>query len=135
MSRPPRPSPPSLTALMLGQLPTAVINAALRLALPEGNVHFSIRAQQHARKKHPADFRVCLRHIQQIVATPSFVGRGPHQTEGFELVSEIQQGQAIVLVAIRMQPDASGQYGVASTYLIDRNKFERRVRKGFLKAV
>lgn len=135
MSKSPRPSPPDLKALTLGRLPIAIINPALGLALPAGDVHFSVRAQRHAYQRHPNDFLVCLKHIQQIVTTPEFVGRGPNQADGFELVSEIQQGKAIVLVAIKLQPDASGQYGVASTYSIDRDKFQRRIRKGFLKAV
>jgi hypothetical protein len=35
--------------------------------------------------------------------------------------------------AIKIRPDYVGRYIVASTYLIDRNKLERRVRKRFLK--
>lgn len=38
-------------------------------------------------------------------------------------------------MAIKARPDAAGRYIVASTYVIDGAKLERRIRKGFLKPV
>ena len=96
-------------------------------------VHFSVRAQAHARDRHPAEFSECLGHIGRIIGAPDYVGQGPSQPDGFELVGQANYGWHIVLVAIKLRPDAQGRYIVASTYLIDRDKLERRVRKGFLK--
>jgi hypothetical protein len=130
-----RPKRLRIKSLDLGSLPADRINGALGLNLAAGVVHFSIRAQQHAMDNHADEFALCLRHIERIVVTPDYIGQGPGQTDGFELVGEAHQDQAIILVAIKVRPDAAGRYIVASTYLIDRNKLERRIRKGFLKPV
>lgn len=116
----------------MGHLPAEQINQILGLNLTASIVHFSLRAQQHAYERHPEDFALCLRHIAQIVAKPDFVGRGPHQSDGFELIGTIRQESAIILVAIKLRPDGAGRYIVASTYSIDRSKLERRLRKGFI---
>lgn len=121
-----------LVPLDLGPLPAQQINQILSLSLESGCVRFSTMAQQHAYERHPEDFALCLRHIAQIVAKPDFVGRGPHQSDGFELIGTIRQENAIILVAIKLRPDRAGRYIVASTYSIDRSKLERRLRKGFI---
>jgi hypothetical protein len=54
-------------------------------------------------------------------------------TDGFELIGEAREDQAIILIAIKINRDRAGRYIVASTYTIDRNKLQRRVRKRFLK--
>lgn len=119
----------------VGPLPTAVIRRALRLELMEGAVHFSRRAQAHAWERHPDDFALCLNAMREVVASPDYVGRGPHQKDGFELIGEVACGGALVLVAVKLRPDASGRYAVSSTYVIDRNKLARRLRKGFASRV
>ncbi len=64
---------------------------------------------------------------------PDYIGQAPGQNDGFELIGEIPHEQAIILVAIKLRVDRAGRYIVASTYPIDRNKLERRLRKGFIK--
>jgi hypothetical protein len=127
------PGHPRLKALDLGPLPATHINRALGLSLVPAKVHFSVRAQLHALQRHPDNFTICMRHIASIVAKPDYAGQSPGQSDGFELIGEAHQDQALVLVAINISRDQAGRYIVASTYLIDRNKLERRVRKRFLK--
>lgn len=122
-----------LVALDLGPLPVAKINAVLGASLTAADAHFSIRAQSHSRTRHPADFELCRRYVGQIVATPDYIGQAPGQIDGFELIGEVPQEGAIILVAIKLRVDRAGRYIVASTYPIDRNKLERRLRKGFIK--
>ena len=122
-----------IVPLDLGLLPIEKVNRALGLNLAAAIVHFSVRAQAHAEKRHPAAFSICLRNIRRIVAAPDYIGKAPDQTDGFELIGEAPRDHAIVLVAIKMRQDKAGRYAVVSTYVIDRNKLERRVRKGFLK--
>lgn len=122
-----------LTPLDLGPLPVARINAVLGSSLVAANAHFSIRAQSHSLMRHPADFELCRRYIGQIVSTPNYIGQAPGQAHGFELIGEVPQESAIILVAIELRVDRAGRYIVASTYPIDRNKLERRLRKGFIK--
>jgi hypothetical protein len=122
-----------LIALDLGPLPVAKINAVLGGSLVAADAHFSIRAQSHSLMRHPADFELCRRYVGQIVSTPDYIGQAPGQADGFELIGEIPQEDAIILVAIKLRVDRAGRYIVASTYPIDRNKLERRLRKGFIK--
>lgn len=119
-------------ALNLGPLPTSVIKHALGLELAAGSVHFTARAQANAQRRHPDELALCLRHAGRVVAHPDYIGQGPGQTEGFELIGEARRDEALVLIAIKLKADQQGRYRIASTYLIDRDKLERRVRKGFL---
>ena len=73
------------TPLNAGPLPVAAIEAATGLVLAPGPVHFSVRAQEHAERRHPADFALCMRHVARIVTAPDYIGQGPHQADGFEL--------------------------------------------------
>lgn len=91
-----------------------------------------IPAQKHALKRHPEDFPKCLPYLQEVVETPSLCGQSPHQLDGFELIKEIDDQGLIVLVAVKITRSSSGIYIASSTYLIDKNTIDRRVRKGFL---
>lgn len=122
-----------IVALDLGPLPVRTINRILGLNLAAANVHFSVRAQRHSEMRHADDFKLCREYVGRIVSEPDYVGRAPNQTDGFELIGEIAGEQAIILVAIKLRMDKVGRYIVASTYPIDRNKLERRLRKGFVK--
>lgn len=118
--------------LDLGPLPAWAIKAAIGLDLAPGLVHFSTRAQNHAEGRHPADFALCLRYVGQVVAAPDYIGQGPSQADGFELIGEAVAEGALILVAIKVRPDRRGRYFVASTYPIARATLENRLRKGFL---
>lgn len=101
--------------------------------LPEGQVSFTIPAQKHAWKSHPDTFLSCLPYLSQTVVDPTHVGQSPkHLNQGFELVRELKAVGLIVLVAVLVKPVAGEFYLVKSTYPIDRDKLERRLRKGHL---
>lgn len=125
--------PAAIVALDLGPLPVAKINGVLGSSLIAADAHFSVRAQSHSQMRHPDDFELCRQYVGQIVANPDYIGQAPGQNDGFELIGEIPHEQAIILVAIKLRVDRAGRYIVASTYPIDRNKLERRLRKGFIK--
>lgn len=122
----------NLQLIDYGPLDTVRVSTLLGLNLANGNVVFSKSAQLHAIRRHPADFTVCISHLQRLISTPDFIGRGPKQRDGFEMVAEIPNENAIILVAIKLLADANGNYRIASTYLISRNSLERRLRKKFL---
>lgn len=119
-------------ALDLGPLAVATINDVLPLQLEAGRVHFSARAQEHAQRRHPQDFTLCLRHLPRIVRAPDYIGQGPDEADGFELVGEARSDRAIVLVAVKVQRDEQGRYIVASTYRISRRTLLGRLDKGRL---
>lgn len=91
-----------------------------------------IPAQRHAMKRHPDDFPRCLPFLSEVIETPSLCGQSPHHADGFELVKEIDDEGLIVLVALNIERSSSGLYIATSTYVIDQDKAERRVRKKHL---
>lgn len=115
-----------------GPLAVATINGALGMNLAPGRAHFSASAQEHAEDRHPADFAVCFANIKDIVRAPEWVGRNPRDQDGFTLVRSATAGRTIILVAIKIRPDAEGRYVVASTYRLTRHDVEARLAKGFL---
>jgi hypothetical protein len=121
------------SAIQYGPLPIDKVRACLGLELVVGVVRFSEVAQTHAFERHPNDFGICLQHLGRIISDPDFIGRGPNQTDGFELIGDVSEGNAIILVAIKLRPDKNGYYEIASTYRIDKQTIGRRIRKGFLK--
>nr|WP_255701491.1 PBECR2 nuclease fold domain-containing protein [Afifella sp. H1R] len=101
--------------------------------MPSGPVYLSIPAQQHAFRRHRETFPACLPFLSEIVRSPDYIGQSPHHREsGFELIGEVEDNSLIVLIAIRLQRDGDGRYLVRSFYPIDRNKLDRRLRKGFV---
>jgi hypothetical protein len=118
--------------LNLGQLPVAKIRECLGIRLQAGMTVFSAKAQTHAYQRHPDDFEICLSQIAAVVRAPDFVGQGPHQNDGIELIGRSNQAKNFVLVAVKLRPDRRGNYVIASTYLVDKHKIERRLRKGYL---
>lgn len=126
---------PIFKPLVLGPLPSAQL-AKARILISDGEVHFSIPAQRHAYNRHPETYMSCAPFLSQTVLDPSHVGQAPdHAGTGFEIVREIKEEGIIVLLAVVLRPTNAGIYHVSSTYPIDRNKLERRVRKGYLIAV
>lgn len=123
-----------LKLMVLGDLPCAAL-ATWGLTLDAGTVHFGIPAQRHALRRHPDSYPDCVPHLEAVVATPTHVGQSPHHEEdGFELV-RVVDGGPIVLLAIKMERTESGIYIATSTYPIDVNTLERRIRKGHVVAV
>jgi hypothetical protein len=116
----------------LGPLPIGEVNKCLGLELKSGNVRFSGIAQFHAFERHPNDFELCLQHIQRITLEPNFIGRGPNQVDGFELIGKVPNHDKHILVAVKCRINSDGFYEVASTYRIDTYTVRRRLRKGFL---
>ena len=92
----------------LGPLPVNKINKCLGLLLETGSVRFKAIAQIHAFERHSNYFDLCLQNIQRIVSQPDFIGRGPNQTEGFELIGRVLDDDWFILVAIKIRLDVDG---------------------------
>lgn len=118
--------------LSLGQLPVAKINKALELELIAGEVIFSVGAQVHAERRHPAEFLLCLPYLAGIIANPLYIG-DDHKNAGIELISRVVAANAMVLVAINLERDEAGRYHILSFYTVKAEKIESRRQKGFLK--
>lgn len=121
--------------LSLGPLPAGSVSKCLNVQVPDGAVHFSIPAQNHAYKRHGRDFLACLPYLSQTIATPNYVGQAPHYENEFEVIYETPDNGLIILVAVQIRLDNRGRYQLRSVYPIDADKVERRLRKGFIKRV
>lgn len=124
-----------LTPINLGWLEVGALIRFGISVLP-GQVMFSIAAQKHTMKEHPADYDKCLSLMALAVKSPTHVGRSPdHKDDGFELIYEAATEDYIMLVALKLEQREDGTFAVSSAYPINRDKLERRVRKGFVKKI
>lgn len=115
-----------------GPLAVGLINDAMNWRLVPGRVHFSASAQEHAEDRHPEDFKLCVQHLDEIIRAPAWVGQGPKDRDGFVMVRRIRSAKAVLLVAIKLKPDAMGRYILASTYRVAQHDVDVRVAKGYL---
>ena len=114
--------------IRLGPLCVAHVNRLLGLALAPGVVVFFPDRQEHAFGDEPHRHPICSPHLADVVSIPTHVGQQPKYIgKAFELVRAVASGE-IVLLAIRLRPTRGGVYKVKTTYPIDRNTLERRIR-------
>lgn len=125
-----------LPSIDLGPLSVDAINAAIGTELEPGRARLSAAAHTHMLTDHPEDYAACLTALPAAVAAPSFVGQAPGHTRNFEMVRRVGRpdGKA-VLVAVAIDVDPAGEYGVRSCYLISAEKVDQRRRAGRLIAV
>lgn len=125
---------PRYSAIALGDLPVATINAALGTELEPGPARLSEAAHRHMAEDHPLDYPDCIAVLPQAVTAPTFIGQAPRHGRNFEMVKRIVRpdGKA-VLVAIGLEPDDAGAYRVKSCYLISGNTVEARRQARTLK--
>lgn len=122
---------PKFDAIQLGPLPVELINVALGISLVPGSARLSAQAHRHMAKDHADDYQLCLAALENAIKYPHFVGQGPHHEANFELIYRIPKiGPRAMLLAISMEPDASGDYSVRSAYLISHSKLENRRQQG-----
>jgi len=125
---------PRYSAVLLGDLPVAAINAALGTELEPGPVRLSEAAHRHMAEDHPNDYPDCIAVLPQTVAAPTFIGQAPRHGRNFEMVKRVVRpnGKA-VLVAIGLEPDDAGAYRVKSCYLISTETVDARRQARTLK--
>lgn len=61
----------------LGDLPVALVNAALGTELVPGLVRLSRQAHRHMARDHAADYPDCLAALPLAVTAPTFIGQAP----------------------------------------------------------
>jgi hypothetical protein len=121
--------------IRLTALPVDAVKRCLGLALAPGTVYYYAGAQHHAffepdKRQREA---ICKPHYMDVVSAPTHVGQQPqHVGKSFELVRVTAAGP-IILMGIRLKPiKKSGYYVVKSTYPINVDTLERRIRIGTL---
>jgi hypothetical protein len=130
-------TPPKLfPAIDLGPLPVALVNDALGAELDQGHARLSQAAHRHMAIDHPADYPVCIAEIAAAIASPTFVGQSPRHGRNFEMIRRIGRADgSVVLVAVGLEPDGSGDYRIRTCYLLEAGKLEQRRQQGRLRMV
>lgn len=127
------------TPLSLGPLPANLVSEALEITVPDGAVHFSIPAQNHAYREHGRDFLACMPFLSQAIASPTYIGQSPrHRNQGFEIIytaptNETAEGVMNVLIAVKIRLDNRGRYQLKSVYPIDDLKILNRLETGHIR--
>lgn len=119
--------------IYLGPLPVEKIHRCLGIELAPAEVVFWGRRQEHAFKKEPHREPICSPHYKATVADPSHIGQQPrHKDKGFELVKVVPVHGPILLAIGLAVVKSRGRslYVVYSTYPLQQNSLERRIRKG-----
>lgn len=101
--------------------------------MPEGVVHFTSAAQQHAYDRHGEEFLRCHAYVAQTVSNPTYIGyRARAQPDGFEMILSVPAGGMNILTALTLRPCNYGIYRIKSVYPVDNAKISSRLRNGFL---
>lgn len=112
------------------------INKALNLELEPGHGWLSMAADEHIRTRHPADYDICLKHLDAILSQPDWVGQKPSQPDSFELISKVtDNGENIILVAVSIERNAFGNYQIRSAYRLQQHDLDRRRRNNLFKRI
>ena len=114
-------------------LPVTHINELLSLELTHDIVHISNQAIKHIKERHPDDYVFCLESLETVVQLPDLTGQSPLHPDHFVLIKQIKA--SFLLAAISAIPDEYSEYPLMSSYIIDKNVVQRRIRKGFFKPI
>jgi hypothetical protein len=117
--------------LLLGPLPTEMVNRTLEMELEPGDVVISGTAQRHVQRKHPDDYAAFLPHIAEIIANPRYLG-DDFKNDGIEFWGYVAVHGTLVLVAVEVVPDEDGCYNVLSFYRVSEGKAQKRRDRKFL---
>lgn len=115
---------------LFGPMPVEGVNGALGLELEPGDVVMSIRAQQHAQKRHPKDYARCFPHVASIIASPLYVCDDFKNEGKIEMVGRPNGFPDWLLVAVEIAQDEDGKFNVTSFYPISDTKVQNRKESG-----
>jgi hypothetical protein len=120
-------------AVDLGPLPVEAINAVLGTELEDGHAWLSETAHMHMARDHAADYPVCIAHLADTIAAPTFIGQDPSHGGNFVLVKRVLPDGRGVLAAVALEPNSQGNYNVRTAYLIPQRTIDTRRAAGRLK--
>ena len=95
----------------------------------------SVRAHNHAQRRHPAEFAICFPHVAAIINAPLYAGDDFRNPGKIELVGRPPVSAEFILVAVEIIRDMDGRYNVTSVYPLSATKVEQRRQKGYLRRV
>jgi hypothetical protein len=109
----------------------ADINRTLGLSLAERKAWFSTMVHEKTAKKHAADYRLVMKHLDECCRAPTYVGLHGKHPDKVELILDVAMTDETVhvLVAVVIQLGRHGKYNVASAYCINDDEVAQRIRR------
>jgi len=68
------------------------------------------------------DYELCMRNLELCLASPTYIGLHPTHSGKLMLVRRVMTDERLVLIAVGLEPDGRGAYGIASAYCIREEK-------------
>lgn len=110
------------------------INRTLNMELNPGNARMSAKIHQKIAEKHFDDYTTCISNLEDCLRNPTFIGEDPKHSNKIELIKRVGSGASPVMVAICIEPDHKGCYGISSAYCISEAKLQAWRQSGQVKA-
>lgn len=93
-----------------------------------GKIYQSSGLQTHVKKHHPDEVDL-LRHVEDVISHPDYIGKHPKEDKSVEMVKRIDKN---VMVCIKLD-SKNGYLYVASVFSISESKLNNRLSSGRLK--
>ena len=98
----------------------------------DDNIYISATNSAHMESSHPSDYAKYKDQIQNILASPDYVGQNPNDNS-IEYVKNFIIDSEYVKVAVRLS--SGNKYYARSLYVLNKRRVENFIKKGTLKKV
>lgn len=98
----------------------------------DDNIYMSATNIAHMESSHPSDYAKYKDQIQNILASPDYVGKNPNDNS-IEYVKNFIIDNEYVKVAVRLS--SGNKYYARSLYVLNKRRVENFIKKGTLKKV
>ena len=98
----------------------------------DDNIYMSATNIAHMESSHPSDYAKYKDQIQNILASPDYVGQNPNDNS-IEYVKNFIIDSEYVKVAVRLS--SGNKYYARSLYVLNKRRVENFIKKGTLKKV
>ena len=98
----------------------------------DDNIYMSATNIAHMESSHPSDYAKYKDQIQNILASPDYVGQNPNDNY-IEYVKNFIIDSEYVKVAVRLS--SGNKYYARSLYVLNKRRVENFIKKGTLKKV
>ena len=98
----------------------------------DDNIYISATNIAHMESSHPSDYAKYKDQLQNILASPDYVGQNPNDNS-IEYVKNFIIDSEYVKVAVRLS--SGNKYYARSLYVLNKRRVENFIKKGTLKKV
>ena len=101
-------------------------------SMEDDNIYMGATNIAHMESSHPSDYAKYKDQIQNILASPDYVGQNPNDNS-IEYVKNFIIDSEYVKVAVRLS--SGNKYYARSLYVLNKRRVENFIKKGTLKKV